>query len=97
MLTDHDLIKINHERQKRRQAALSREQAERALRDNGSDNSALEFLIGLSGFPYPSGPGIFGYALSDSGSGACSSSSDSSSSSSCDSSSSGGDGGGGGD
>lgn len=64
MITDADMRKINDERRRRGQTAISRAQAEQAASDAGhSGNGALEFLLGLSGVPWPSAMGMAGFIL----------------------------------
>lgn len=64
MLTDAQVQKINDERRRKGQAAITKQQAESASRNAGhSGNEAFEFCLGLSGVPWPSAMGIAGFAI----------------------------------
>lgn len=64
MLTEDQMRKINDERRRKGQSAITRDQAEKAARDAGyAGNGALEFCLGLSGVPWPSAMGVAGFML----------------------------------
>jgi hypothetical protein len=65
MISHADLEKINAERRRKGQEPITRRQAIQATQAAADNSTAFDFLMGLSGIPWPSAMGMLGFAISD--------------------------------